>query len=262
MSVPTPVNLNDSTPAAPAGGELIHWQADNNIPRNVSGYTRSLGGGTIHTASYAPDITDDKKLLVFNSPIPVTITLPTPPPKATYSLFVQNIGAGLLSVDPGALSLNTLTGLQTVPSNQGFYLTTDGTNYLAEGDAFNQKVAKPPYHIVFQFTGKPAASKVVGIFTMPTDLDPAGVSFPALFANSWGTCNGLPTTSRVYTITLTRAGASTIFGTVTVATDGSFSFTGGGNLIGKDRLVATAPDVADAVMSDVAWTLAGTRSIS
>lgn len=36
MSIPTVINLNDTTPAAPAGFTNGKWQADTNDPRNVS----------------------------------------------------------------------------------------------------------------------------------------------------------------------------------------------------------------------------------
>ena len=36
MPVPTPINLNDTTPAAPSGRLNVHWQGDSSVPRNVS----------------------------------------------------------------------------------------------------------------------------------------------------------------------------------------------------------------------------------
>ena len=45
VSVPTPINLSDSTPAAPAGTDLnVKWQADSSIPRNVSAYVTDMVG--------------------------------------------------------------------------------------------------------------------------------------------------------------------------------------------------------------------------
>ena len=33
---PEPINLSNTTPAAPAGSRNLDWQADSNVPRNVS----------------------------------------------------------------------------------------------------------------------------------------------------------------------------------------------------------------------------------
>lgn len=38
MPVGTPINLNDTTPAAPAGAVNVKWQGDANNPRNASAY--------------------------------------------------------------------------------------------------------------------------------------------------------------------------------------------------------------------------------
>jgi hypothetical protein len=37
-NLPTPINLNDTTPASPNGEVLVKWQGDNANPRNVSAY--------------------------------------------------------------------------------------------------------------------------------------------------------------------------------------------------------------------------------
>lgn len=48
MPIPSVINLNDTTPAAPSGKQNVKWQADTNNPRNVSAYplgaTTSLEG--------------------------------------------------------------------------------------------------------------------------------------------------------------------------------------------------------------------------
>jgi hypothetical protein len=40
------INLNDTTPPAPAGKANIKWQADSGSPRNVSAYVDTLPGTT------------------------------------------------------------------------------------------------------------------------------------------------------------------------------------------------------------------------
>jgi hypothetical protein len=37
-NLPTPINLNDTTPVSPNGEVLVKWQGDNANPRNVSAY--------------------------------------------------------------------------------------------------------------------------------------------------------------------------------------------------------------------------------
>jgi hypothetical protein len=118
------------------------------------------------------------------------------------------------------------------------------------------------YHIVFQFVGLPDDGQIVGIFTMPADLDPAGVTFPDGFAASRGSVGGNPLADRTYTFTRVRGGVSSSFCSMTVDTLGGFTFvaTGDTQLIGGDRLVETAPSPQDAALSDVSATLAGRRS--
>lgn len=117
------------------------------------------------------------------------------------------------------------------------------------------------YHIVFQFVGLPDDGQIVGIFTMPADLDPAGVTFPDGFAASRGTCGGHPLANRTYTFTRVRSGVLSSFCSMTIDTTGAFTFiaTGDTQLIGGDRLYETAPSPQDPSLSDVSATLAGHR---
>jgi hypothetical protein len=49
-NLPTPINLNDTTPASPNGEVLVKWQGDNANPRNVSAcvpYSSATEAGAI-----------------------------------------------------------------------------------------------------------------------------------------------------------------------------------------------------------------------
>src|SRR5476649_1546048 len=112
------IDLNDATPAAPAGKVNAKWQADTSTPRNVSAYVPNMVGDTgsggvagavpapsagtaaagkflkadgtwalpgfagafVKTASYTALPGDSNALLVMNSGSPQTITLPSVPP--------------------------------------------------------------------------------------------------------------------------------------------------------------------------------------
>jgi hypothetical protein len=44
MSIPTPINLSNTTPAPPASEQNVKWQADSGTPRNVSAYAPVMVG--------------------------------------------------------------------------------------------------------------------------------------------------------------------------------------------------------------------------
>jgi hypothetical protein len=144
MPAPTIINLNNDTPAPPNGGQNVLWQADNNNPRNVSAYIPSTGGAEEKTANYDIQASDCGMLIVGNTngspPLDFTFYLPSsipgegsPPVTFTqWCVFVQNIGPGVLALNPNGLELDGSTSPITLSEGQGIYIATDGVNYFSE----------------------------------------------------------------------------------------------------------------------------------
>ncbi len=116
-----------------------------------------------------------------------------------------------------------------------------------------------PYDLVCSLVGLPGAGATVLIFTAVR-----AVTFPANFSGSYGSVGTANTSTAVYTI---KNGVTTI-GTVTLTVAGSpavvtftFATTGGTgkSLAAGDRLTIIAPGSQDVTLSDVGFTLAGTR---
>lgn len=92
----------------------------------------SAGGVNLQTASYAAISGDNSKLISFNSATAVTLTLPASPPSQTWYIAVENTGAGALTIDPGSLHIDGVTGTIALAQNQGIWIFTNGTNYYTE----------------------------------------------------------------------------------------------------------------------------------
>ena len=251
----------------------------------------SPGGATSKTASYAAIAGDNSKILSFNSASPTTLTLPSPPPSATWNIEVQNIGSGVLTVSPNGLTLDGSSASVTLSQTQGLYLSTDGSNYFTErglgtasplttlGDilAFSTvparqgvgangtclqadstqstgiKWALQPYDVTLAYPGAPPNATVLQLICFRL-----AVAMSGNFAGSTGHCGGNPTSTAVYTV---YKNASPI-GTVTIATSGGFTFatTSGAaqSFVAGDTLSILTP-AADATLSSVTMTFAGTR---
>ena len=251
----------------------------------------SPGGATSKTASYAAIAGDNSKILSFNSASPVTLTLPSPPPSATWNIEVQNTGSGVLTVSPNGLTLDGSSSSVTLSQTQGLYVSTDGSNYFTErglgtvsplttlGDilAFSTvparqgvgangtclqadstqstgiKWALQPYDVTFAYPGAPPNATVLQLICFSR-----AVAMPGNFAGSTGHCGGNPTSTAVYTVY--KNGSP--LGTVTIATSGGFTFatSGGGSqtFVAGDTLSILTP-TTDATLSSVTMTFAGTR---
>lgn len=111
-----------------------------------------------------------------------------------------------------------------------------------------------PYDLNCALVGKPGASAVVFIFTAVR-----AVTFAANFSGAFGSVGANPTSTAAYIV---KNGATTI-GTVSISTGGVFTFTTTSgtskSLSAGDRLTITAPTSQDATLSDVGFTLSGTR---
>lgn len=125
-------NFNDTTPAAPGGNVNVKWQTDG--AGNDSAYVPSVsGGGTnVQTANYTILTGDAGKNIVANSGSAITFKLPASSPSASFSVFVENIGAGTLTLDPNGPNLDGSASTLALKTNQGCYVSTDNTNYFSE----------------------------------------------------------------------------------------------------------------------------------
>ncbi len=94
--------------------------------------TGASGGVSVKTLDYTATSADSGFLLVMNAATAKTITLPAVAPSSGWTLFVQNIGAGSLTVARNGLNIDGAAANLTVPTDKGVYITTDGTNYYTE----------------------------------------------------------------------------------------------------------------------------------
>lgn len=133
------INLNDTTPAPSPGFQNAKWQkgaTTGNDPTYgvpvfpVSDEVPNTGGTVVHTGSYTAVAGDCGVRLVFNSATAVTLTLPATPPFAQWTISVQNIGAGVLTIARNGLLIDTAAANLTVPQNCGVDISTEGTNYF------------------------------------------------------------------------------------------------------------------------------------
>jgi hypothetical protein len=119
------------------------------------------------------------------------------------------------------------------------------------------KWATPPFLLVGYLTGKPGASAIVLAVDIPSNL--STVSFPGNFSGSVGKVGTNPTSTATYTVN--QNGSS--IGSIAISTSGTFTFTTTSGTAkafsASDELTVVAPSSQDATLSDVRFTLAGTR---
>jgi hypothetical protein len=145
------INLNDTVPATPSGEQNVHWQkgaTTGNDPTYgypvfpVSANIPNTGGAVVKTANYTAVAGDCGRLLIFNSSTAVTLTLPATAPVlpagaalSQWQIDVQNIGAGILTINRGGLLIDTAAANLSLYRNQGLGIETDGTNYFTRRGA-------------------------------------------------------------------------------------------------------------------------------
>lgn len=134
MSQPTTsIGFSPTTPAAPAGYVNTVPQSDGLTPfQTESTYVANVGGVAAKTANYTAAAIDNGTLLSFNSSSAVTLTLPAAPPFAIWKIAVQNIGAGVLTVNRNSLNIDGAAANVTLTQGNGAEIFTDGTNYFTE----------------------------------------------------------------------------------------------------------------------------------
>ena len=127
---PNGLNLDGLTPNQPLQ-KTEGWY----IATDGANYFSDRGGGPgapvkIETGNYTAVPADNAKLISFNDASPCTLTLPAASPGGRWFCFVENIGAGVLTISPNGLNLDGSASSITLAKNQGCYIATDALNYF------------------------------------------------------------------------------------------------------------------------------------
>jgi hypothetical protein len=134
MSVtPTVIDWTNTDPAAGAGYQNVLWQAEpaTDSPRDVSAEVPNTGGVNVQTGGYTIQTSDCGLIVVHNSSSAHTFLLPAAIPFGQWTVYVQNIGTGTLTLSPNGLNLDTSASSITLAQGKGLYISTDGTNYFS-----------------------------------------------------------------------------------------------------------------------------------
>lgn len=122
------INLDSSTPVAPAGYANVSWQKD--ISGNVSASLPSVGGVLTKVANYTTTASDCGKLHTFNSAGAVTLLLPATAPFNLWSIDIQNTGVGTLTINPNTNHIDGSLSSLSLTTGQGIVVFTDGSSYF------------------------------------------------------------------------------------------------------------------------------------
>lgn len=125
------------------------------------------GGVNLQTTSYAALASDNGLLISFNSASAVALTLPTKPPSSTWHIFVENVGAGVLTINPTGLRLDGSTSSITFQSSTGVYISTDGINYYTQRGSLSIALI-PPITITGNIAQPNAILTLINTGTGPT----------------------------------------------------------------------------------------------
>jgi hypothetical protein len=88
------------------------------------------GGVNARTANYTAVSGDAAKLVTMNGPN-LTLTLPSSPPSATWSVSVENLNSTSLTISRNGLTINGGSSDITLVQYQLVTIWTDGSNYLS-----------------------------------------------------------------------------------------------------------------------------------
>src|SRR5215472_8141128 len=88
---------------------------------------------SVQTGNYSALAADSGKMIVMNCATNCTLTLPSTIQSPNWGVWVSNMGAGTVTINPNGLQLNGTSASITLSSNGGAraYVTTDNTNYYA-----------------------------------------------------------------------------------------------------------------------------------
>lgn len=239
-------NLNDTTPAAPAGNTNVKWQTDG--AGNDSAYvpTSGSGGVSIKTADYSITSADSGKLIQMNSSSAHTITLLASAPAATWWVIIKNINTGVLTIARNGLTIDGKSTNMTLGQGDSVIIYSDASNY---------ETGFPRTFDVGSFAaGVGTNNQVLARITFTR-----ACIFPANAPNATGTASANATANTTYSISKNGSSFATIqFNaggvtyTWTQASDATFNGT-------TDVFSITGPATADVTLASVGIMLQGYR---
>ena len=100
------------------------------------------GGVNAQTTSYTAAAADNGKIISVNAAGATTLTLPAAPPSTQWNIFVENIGAGTLTVSPNGLEYRWLR-VQPDARHESGRLPLDGRNELFHGARHRRRPDQP-----------------------------------------------------------------------------------------------------------------------
>ena len=126
-------DLAANLPAASIPGRLFNASDTGQRFRDNGTSWNSLDiarGVSTKTANYTALASDNGTLIVMNSSTAKTLTLPSASPGTWWSVAIQNVGAGTLTVSPSGLLIDTSSSNLSLTTGQGCDIYSDGTNYF------------------------------------------------------------------------------------------------------------------------------------
>jgi len=90
------------------------------------------GGVNVQSDDYTALDVDDGKIVVMTKSTAKTLTLPAVPPSDKWKIFIQNAGAGDLTLNRNGRTIDGAASNLTLVQGEGVYLSTDGSNYDTE----------------------------------------------------------------------------------------------------------------------------------
>jgi len=91
-----------------------------------------LKGVNVQAGDYVAVPGDDRKLIVMTKATAKTLTLLATPPSLTWAIWIQNTGAGTLTIDRNGLTIDSAASNLSLIQGEGIFLSTDGSNYFTE----------------------------------------------------------------------------------------------------------------------------------
>jgi hypothetical protein len=187
----------------------------------------------------------------------VDIDPDTTPPNAAVTITVPAIKRGLFAVRNNiaqtvavTVSGQSLTAPE-IAACEAALLSCDGSDVRAEGSG--DHAASLPYDFGFIKAATPTSDEVIGKVVIPRDI-----TLPADFSGAFGHVDTNPTAQ--FDIDVTDDGSS--IGTISIATDGTFTFITAGNtaksVTAGSVIRFVAPASTDATVAGIAATLVGT----
>jgi hypothetical protein len=201
-----------------------------------------LNGGLLYTYSGGTStplalFTDSTGLIQHSNPI-VLDSSGRPPGDGLW--FTEGVAVKVVVKTSAGVTLDTIDNV-VAPDTSGSAFT--GTFVL---------------DFLFHGTSPPIASEWLGGYSFPVAVD-----FPANFTGAFGHIDTNPTSSFVASLrkNATTSATGTAVGTVTIATNGTFTFASTSGAVKSfaigDHLSAWGPGTADATANDLNFTLKG-----